>query len=633
MNKPFVSIIVPVFQVEPYVKACIESVMRQTYDGKMECLVVDDCGTDHSMSQVEEMIKDYQGDIIFKILRHSCNRGLSAARNTGMDEARGDYIYFLDSDDELTEDCIESLVRPLMGERYDVVLGFVKYQQVLSPHCIIETNGPQELNIAEDVLLKQPQILSTYKKKWAVVAWNRLYKSDFLRHYGLKFKEGLFYEDNLWSFQIACLAKTLYIVSRTVYIHKLREGSIMGLGTKQEYIDHWKTIIKEMCAFVDKYRIDMADVFPLFNSAFLGILEYYSYSKTESVATYRSLRQYVKAPLHYIIHTNGFRIHCYLLDMHYVMPLGIAPLWSFYCRKQARKLYFKIKHISNSILLNVAPQAFIARRWKRRMGYAIDWKHPRDLNEKIQWLLVNNDISEWTRLADKYKVREYVKEKGLEHLLVPMLGVWTDAEKIDFDKLPDKFVLKCNHDFGSVIIVDKSSPDFNREAICKKMNERLKNHFGDNGELHYRGIPPMIIAEIFLEVTDAEKKVSASHIDYKVWCFDGKPYYVNCAYNRTKYSVFLDIYDLDWNYHPEFVVSNGHYKTGLGVIKKPQSLSEMIEAATILSEGFPEVRIDFYDLDGRLYFGEMTFTSSAGMMKFYTPEFLQLLGDKIRISS
>ena len=625
MIKPFVSIIVPVYQVEPFVEACIQSVMCQTYDGKLECIIIDDGGTDRSMDLVEGMIKRYQGPFSFKILHHTQNRGLSAARNTGIDEAQGDYLYFLDSDDELTADCIESLARPLAKERYDVVLGFVKYQQVLTRNTVVDTCGPQELNITEDILLRPPEILDSYKKKWAVVAWNRLCRADFLRQNQLRFKEGLFYEDNLWSFQIACLAQSLYIISRAVYVHKLRAGSIMDMSTRKEYSDSWKTILMEMRAFADRHPIDNAKVFPAFDAAFRTVLAGYSYCPDKYAAAYRSMRRYVKAPLSNILLANGFKIKGILQDLHYRLPLHAAPFWLL----NGRKYYHKLHHLKNAVLLDLTPQVYISKKWKRYMGYSLDWDHPRDLNEKIQWLLVNGDISEWTRLADKYQVREYVREKGLEELLVPMLGVWTDAEQIDFDRLPDKFVLKCTHDCGSTVVVDKAGRDFNQAAICWKMNEYLRRNYGDNGEMHYRGIPPRIIAEAFLEMTEAEKAVSTSHIDYKVWCFDGKPCYVNCFYNRTKLSVMLDVYDLDWQYHPEYVVSHGHYRSGAGLIGRPASLPEMLEAAATLSKGFPEVRIDFYDIDGRLYFGEMTFTSAAGLMRFYSPDFLKILGDKI----
>ena len=120
---PQVSIIIPVYNVEPYIEECLQSVMRQSYRGKIECILVDDCGTDNSMEIAVQLIEDYHGPIDFKVLHHEHNRGLSAARNTGMDAACGDYVYFLDSDDWISDDCIEKLTQPLCNKQYDFVIG------------------------------------------------------------------------------------------------------------------------------------------------------------------------------------------------------------------------------------------------------------------------------------------------------------------------------------------------------------------------------------------------------------------------------------------------------------------------------------------------------------------------------
>ncbi len=282
-------------------------------------------------------------------------------------------------------------------------------------------------------------------------------------------------------------------------------------------------------------------------------------------------------------------------------------------------------------LLNIFPKLIISRKWKRKFGYSIDWKHPRDINEKIQWLLVYSDTSEWTRLADKYKVREYVKEKGLANLLVPLYGVWETTEEIDFDGLPDKFVIKCNHDFGSTIIVDKNDINYNQKLICKKLNKCLKRDFGYNGELHYRGIPRKIIAEKYLELTELDKRYSTSLIDYKVWCLEGEPCSILVCYNRGEGRLYLNVYDLDWIFHPEYSLSTRHCEVGDGKIPSPMTLPEMLSAASVLSKGFHEVRVDFYEVEGRLYFGEMTFTCNEGMIDYYTPEFLKMLGDRVKL--
>ena len=147
----------------------------------------------------------------------------------------------------------------------------------------------------------------------------------------------------------------------------------------------------------------------------------------------------------------------------------------------------------------------------------------------------------------------------------------------------------------------------------------------EKGEIHYRSIPPCIIAE---QLLDASKQAvsSSSLIDYKVWAFDGKPAYIWCCLNRTADSVEVITYDTDWNAHPEYSENYYHFIPTDKRLPRPVTLDEMLHAAAILSKGHPQVRVDFYEVDGKLYFGEMTFTSSAGVNGFYTREFLLELG-------
>lgn len=271
----------------------------------------------------------------------------------------------------------------------------------------------------------------------------------------------------------------------------------------------------------------------------------------------------------------------------------------------------------------------INRRWKRTYGYKIDWKNPKDINEKMQWLICFGDTSKWSLCADKYRVREFLKERGLEHLAVKLYGVWNNANEIDYDSLPDKFILKCNHDSGTCIVVDKKN-DFNREEVNQKLNDALKVKFGYiNGELFYNKIKPCIIAEEFLESNDCS--FSSTLVDYKIWSFDGKPYCTWACYNRENGHSYVNVYDMDWNVHPEHSVFNDHYRDGKGLVPKPKTFDKMIEAASILSKGFPEVRVDFYEVDGKLYFGELTFMTLFGQIDFYTNEFLLELGNHCKL--
>lgn len=285
-----------------------------------------------------------------------------------------------------------------------------------------------------------------------------------------------------------------------------------------------------------------------------------------------------------------------------------------------KKLYWALRRF----MLDHFHSKVVDRDWLRWKGYPIDWEHPRDINEKIQWLMCFSDTSLWSVCADKYRVRDFVKSRGLEEILVPLLGVWDKAEDIGFDSLPEKFVIKCNHDSGSYHIVDKSK-GFNPDALRKDLSEHLKVKYGyRHGEMYYNRIKPCVLAERYLQ-GDTESP-DGSLVDYKVWCFDGKPYSVLVCYDRTADGTFVNLYDLDWKAHPEVSVFTEHYRDGNGKVPRPLCLERILSAAAVLSKGFPEVRADFYQVERKLYFGELTFSSLCGKMNYFTDDYLKELG-------
>jgi hypothetical protein len=289
----------------------------------------------------------------------------------------------------------------------------------------------------------------------------------------------------------------------------------------------------------------------------------------------------------------------------------------------------QIKWQIRKLLVDHYPKLIIDHEWPHLFGRRIDWDNPRDLNEKIQWLMCYSDTSEWTRLADKYLVREFVEERGLGHLLTKLYGVWDDAKAIDFNGLPEKFVLKCNHDSGSTFLVDKAK-GFDKDYLIATLNQRLNRKFGYlNCEPYYNKIKPLVIAEELLEETNND--FSSTLVDYKFWAFDGKVECVWVYYNRTLDDVFANVYDLDWNCHPEYSVFNHDHKDGKGIVPRPQSLNEMVEAASELSKGFPQVRVDFFESNGKPYFGELTFSSNKGRMEAYIQDYLIQLGNKVQL--
>lgn len=278
------------------------------------------------------------------------------------------------------------------------------------------------------------------------------------------------------------------------------------------------------------------------------------------------------------------------------------------------------------------PEVLAKMVCQRMLGRKLDLKHPKDLNEKINWLKFNSDTTEWTRLADKYQVRTYVKERGLEQILIPLYGKWDRAEDINFETLPEQFVLKTNNGAGTVLLV-KDKKELDIPITRKKLNKWLKQtKIGyQTVELHYTRIKPCIIAEKLI-VDASVKDFSQSLIDYKIWCFDGKPFCCLVVYDRNISSGedSLDLYDLEWNpireclTHPE----TRNFKS---VLKKPDHWEEMLNYASILSKGHKQVRVDLYNIDGKIYFGELTFTALGGYMIDYTPEILRIMGDQIHL--
>ena len=288
-----------------------------------------------------------------------------------------------------------------------------------------------------------------------------------------------------------------------------------------------------------------------------------------------------------------------------------------------------IKHIA-SVIGRRNPELIARIRYRLRFHKRLNLDNPVDLNEKIEYLSLRTDTSEWTRLSDKYQVRDYVCECGLEETLNKLYAVWDSADEIDFESLPDKFIIKTTHGSGdAILITDKQNADI--PAIRKSINAALRETYGlSEGNVHYSRIRPRVIAEELLENDPESARYSESLIDYKIWCFNGKPEYIWACTDRTSDGVKVMTYDLEWNAHPEYSVFTSHYMRD-NLIPKPDNLERMIETARILSRPFPVVRVDLYNLEGRIVFGEMTFTSLGGLMNFYTDEFLESTGRMINL--
>lgn len=263
------------------------------------------------------------------------------------------------------------------------------------------------------------------------------------------------------------------------------------------------------------------------------------------------------------------------------------------------------------------------RRWyKDKTGKDLDLDFPQTYNEKIQWMKINGPMLEMGKLADKYLVRDFVSSRIGAEYLVPLVGVWDDPDEIDFDKLPDRFVLKLTHGSGwNIVVKDKASLNCSeaRSKLKRWLNTEFSYCYGF--ELHYLHSQPRIIGEQYLE--NAIQGGGCDLFDYKFWCFDGRVAYIQFLENRAQ-GLKMSFYDRDWNKQP-FVYN---YPQSEKDAPKPSNLSEMILLAEKLAEGIPHVRVDLYRLDdGSVRFGELTFTSMSGVCRWDPPEADMMLGD------
>lgn len=297
----------------------------------------------------------------------------------------------------------------------------------------------------------------------------------------------------------------------------------------------------------------------------------------------------------------------------------------FYPLILMRRYYYRKR---NKYLGLHNPQKLADIIYYQKFGQHINWNNPLDINEKINWLKFNTDTSIWTRLSDKILVREYVKEKGLSEILVPLYGVWDTAEDIDWESLPNSFVLKSNHGCETVLLVnDKTKIDFsNVKSLTSKW---LKFVFGiTTAEPHYIHIKPRLMAEEYLK---DETGLSSSIVDYKFFCLGGQPYAIMVGINRTiGIGASFAFYDTNWNLIPD-MIDGSHKYDKLPQIPCPKNLNKMLEVAKILSHDFPQVRVDLYECGNKIYFGELTFTSLGGYMDYISPKYRLEMGKLIKL--
>lgn len=267
-----------------------------------------------------------------------------------------------------------------------------------------------------------------------------------------------------------------------------------------------------------------------------------------------------------------------------------------------------------------------------RLKYALVFKKnlcidfPVTFNEKLQWLKLYDRRPEYTVMVDKYLVREYVEKKIGAQYLVPLLGVWDNPSEIDFSALPKQFVLKCNHNSGLGMCICKDKEQLNIAKVKKALHKGLKqNYYLTGREWPYKNVPRKIIAEQFLQ-SDA-----GGLTDYKVHCFNGKPKLILVCKDRfANTGLTEDFFNENWEH---LNICRPNHPNAAQTIQKPDQLSQMLELTSELSKGIPFLRVDFYIVNGKIYFSELTFFPASGFEKFVPEEWDYTLGAWLTLPS
>lgn len=284
--------------------------------------------------------------------------------------------------------------------------------------------------------------------------------------------------------------------------------------------------------------------------------------------------------------------------------------------------YRLISKVIRSLVDIISDETYLKWLFRISVGYKPNFKTPRSYNEKLQWLKLHDIHPEYTELVDKVAVKAHVSKLiGSEHI-IQTLGVWDTVEEINWDSLPARFVIKCTGDSGGVVVCkDKSTLDI-EAAQAKLLNGWGQNYYKYNKEYPYRNIKPRIIAEVYMEDESGYELK-----DYKIFCSYGQPKFLFVATGRQCGDVRFDFYDTEFNH---LSVTNDHPNADVWPTR-PKNFDEMLRIASRLSEGIPQVRVDLYNCNGRIYFGELTFFHFSGLHPFVPQEWDFRFGQMIQL--
>jgi glycosyltransferase involved in cell wall biosynthesis len=666
---PDISVIMPCYNVGPYLRECLDSVIGQT-SVTMEIICVNDGSTDDTPDILAAYAaRDARIQVISK-----ANTGYGHSMNTGMDAAKGKYIAIVETDDYLLPAMYKTLYRIAKSHELDFIKSdYYRFygdgRRRTAKRAAITTNRAYYSTVLNPSL--DPLLLNINQ-----LNQTGIFKRSFLTGHGIRFNEtsGASFQDNGFWFQTFCLGERAYFLPRAFYMLR-RDNPHSSVNDKAK--------VYCICDEYDYIRAFLAK-HPELETRFLPM--YHKKKLDNYLFSYNRIADVYKTPFLQRMKTEfaraqaGGELDLSLLpakdrerlaqiinDPEAYRATASAPEKKGMIASKTAKRFnirrlnarisrtflkairifreqgagYTISRIMARLNARQMPQAdpraayystmdpqkyprILCRWYKSKTGKKLDLTHPKTYNEKVQWFKLYGVTPLHKLLSDKYLVRDWVEQRiGLGYL-VPLLGVWDKAEDIDFDRLPEKFVLKANHGCGYNLIV-KNKETLNRRFAVTKANSWLLRDFAFSTgfEMQYHGITRKLVAEAYLENGDGDL------YDYKVWCFQGRAVFIMFLMNR-KEGLQMSFYDREWNLTPV----SYDYPRCEKAIPRPDNLDELLAAAEKLAAGFPHVRVDFYRMDdGRLYFGEMTFTPFSGVCRWEPPEYDRILGDMFVIPS
>jgi len=684
--QPKVSVIMPMLNSEEYLRECLDSVINQTLKN-IEIICVDAGSTDSTLEILEEYAsKDNRISVI-----HSEMKSYGLQMNLGLKAAKGEYLAILESDDYIKNDMYEVLTEIADANELEVIKAdyniFVGEgdNRTFTYVSVIHTNEyyNKVLNPSTDFELFRGKNTS----------WNGLYRVDFLKENDIWHNEtpGASYQDNGFWFQVFCQVKKLMFYNKPFYMLRRDNpnSSVMSKGKVYCMCDEYDFIRKvikknkeletKFAPLVALYRFynylwTLNRIADIYKQEFLvRVAEDYKKIQANGElkeelfgrGNYKKIHEIMNDPVAYyyrnfdeLSQNNNSRIQQLQRDLNAIRnsrSYKIGRAITFLPRKirggircyEEHGLRYTLKRVLHHLglekraeepkrlkktkkdydyYLGLRPEQYeeeLKLWFKERTGKELDLENPKTFNEKIQWMKLYDSTPLKTQLADKYLVRDWVKEKIGEEYLIPLLGVYDSFDEIDFEELPNQFALKTNHGSGwNIIIHDVSNLD--KKEAKKKFDGWLKRNYAFNYgmELHYMNILPKIICEKYMaDLADGDI------YDYRFFCFNGVPEFVWVDIGSGTNHHKRNIYDVNWvlqNYRV-------NYPNLEPAPEKPSNFDEMLECVKKLCVDFAFVRVDFYSSNGKVYFGEMTFTPQSGTGKWEDEEQNELYGELIKL--